>query len=503
MNPDERLRRELREALHTDPGSPVIDLRRRIMAEVGARRRPSAARLYLRQRPWVPGLAALIVVLVVVELVNIQRAQVMYVGRVEFLATNNVGRIEFLSSQAQPADEYRAMTKQVLAGFNGIPDFNSQPTAAQDIARIGYERAAGSSTVDLVAMTQSEMTSLQATGDLEDLTPLLQRLQQDRTFPQALLDSGRFGTDKQYFIPWLQVTYMLVVNRKALQYLAPGVDVDHLTYDELISWGQRMKAATGRKLVGLPADPNGPTPANPNAPTPGLMQRFLQGYMYPSFTGTTLTGFSSPEAVQMWQTMRNLWSVTSPMSTTYTKMQDPLTTDEVWVAWDHQARLEAALADPQQFLAVPAPSGPRGLGYMSAVVGLAIPKGARNPKGAEALIDWLTGQRQQAAAGASLGFSPVVQGVELSGPLAAASSVANAYESDRHGIASVPPAGLGDGDAAFTGIYQETFARIVLQGEDITTVLGEEAAKLQQVVDNAKARCWQPDPPSRGPCQIK
>lgn len=494
MNPDERLRRRLRDALDIGPGLPITDLRRRIMADVSTRRRPSAARLYLRQRPLVPALAALIVLLVVFELINIQRAQNIYVGRVEFLAASNFGRVEFLSSQAQPADEYRAMTKQVLAGFGGRPDFNSQPTAAQDVARIGYEQSAGRSTVDLVAMTQSEMAALQSAGDLEDLTPLLRRLQKDRTFPQPLLDMGRFGTDKQYFIPWLQLTYMLVVNRQALEYLPSDADVNHLTYDQFIAWGQRMYDATGHQLIGLPADPNGPTP--------GLMHRFLQGYMYPSFTGTALTGFRSPEAVQMWQTMRSIWSVTNPTSTTYSNMQDPLMTGQVWVAWDHQARLKAALADPQQFVAVPAPAGPRGLGYMSVVVGLAIPKGAPNSSGAEALIDWLTTQPQQAVAAASLGFSPVVQGTKLSGPLASATSVTNAYESDRNGIESVPSTGLGTREADFTGIYQETFSRIVLQGEDITSVLDEEAEKLQQVVDQAKAGCWQPDPPTRGPCQI-
>lgn len=496
MNPDERLRRELREALRTAPTRPVTDLRRRIMAEVSTRRRPSAARLCFRQRPWVPVLAAAIVVLIVVELLNIQRAQNMYVGRVEFLAVRNFGRVEFLSSQAAPAAEYRAMTKHVLAGFDGTPDFNSQSTAADDIARIGYEQAAGGSTVDLVAMTEGEMSALQAAGRLEDLTPLLRKLQQNRTFPQALLDTGKFGTNKQYFIPWLQATYMLVVNRLALQYLPPDADVEHLTYDQLIAWGQRMEAATGQKLIGLPADLTGSTP--------GLIHRFLQGYMYPSFTGTTVTGFRSPEAVQMWQTLRDLWSVTNPMSVTYTSMQDPLTTGKVWVAWDHQARLETALADPQHFLAVPAPIGPSGrLGYMSVVVGLAIPKGARNPVGAEALIDWLTQQNRQAAAGATLNFSTVVEGVPQSGPLAAAVSVANDYESNRGAVQSVPPVGLGASEPEFTSIYQETFARIVLQGEDITTVLNEEAAKLQQVVDTANARCWQPDPPSRGPCQIR
>jgi multiple sugar transport system substrate-binding protein len=462
------------------------------MADVSARPRRGPAGWRPRRRTWVPALAALLALSVVAGQTLVQRA--LNAGRVEFVATTGNGLVEFVSSQAQPAKEYRAMTDNVLAGFNGAPDFNSQPTAAQDIARISYEQSAGRSTVDLVALTQSDMLTLQASGALEDLTPLLRRLQQDRRFPQALLDNGRFGTDKQYFIPWLQATYMLVVNRLALPYLPQGADVDHLTYDQLIEWGQNIQATTGQKLIGLPADLNGPRG--------GLLYRFLQGYAYPSFTGTTLTGFRSPGAVQMWQTLRRLWSVTNDWSTTYTNMQEPLQNGEVWIAWDHQARLGMALADDQHFLAVPAPTGPRGLGYMSAVVGLAIPKDAPNRKGAEALIDWLTRPRQQAAASASLSFSPVVQGVALSGAPGAESRVASIYQSDRTGVESVPPAGLGSRADDFTSVYQDTFARIVLHGEDIPTVLNDEAVRLQQLVDGAHARCWSPDPSSQGPCQI-
>jgi multiple sugar transport system substrate-binding protein len=419
-------------------------------------------------------------------------SQLQYSGRVEALA--NLGSVEFLSSQAQPATEYRDMQNRVLPGFNGTVDFNSQPTAAQDIDRILYEERAGRPTMDLVALTQSDLVTLQAKGALEDLTPLLQRLQKDRRFAQPALASARFGTGKQYYIPWLQATYMMAVNKKALQYL-PGADVNHLTYDQLIAWGQSIQAATGQRLVGLPADLDGPRG--------GLVYRFLQGYAYPSFTGATLTGFRSPEAVQMWQTVQRLWSVTNPWSTTYTSMHEPLDTGEVWIAWDHQARLKDALADDAHFLAAPAPSGPAGLGYMSATVGLAIPKGAHNPGGAGALIDWLTKPAQQAAASTNLGFFPVVQNVRLTGRAAVESRVAATYEANAGGVQTLPPAGLGSRSDDFTAVYQDTFRRIVLANEDIRTVLNEEAVRLQHLVDAAGAACWQPDPPSRGPCQVK
>jgi multiple sugar transport system substrate-binding protein len=236
--------------------------------------------------------------------------------------------------------------------------------------------------------------------------------------------------------------------------------------------------------------------------------RFLQGYAYPSFTGTTLTGFKSPEAVQMWQTLRRLWSVTNEWSTTYKTMQEPLRTGEVWIAWDHQARLQSVLADSTHFKAVPAPSGPRGLGYMTALVGLAIPRGARHRAGAEALIDWLTRPAQQATAGASLGFLPTVQGVNLTGSAASASLTAEAgvearYTSDRNAVAALPPVGLGSDTDKFTEVYQDTFRRIILNDQDIPAVLNDEAARLQSLIDHARAPCWLPDPRSSDPCQME
>lgn len=489
LSPYDELRRRLHEALPLGPGFPSPGLMDRILAEL-----TTPSRTARRQRT-LSALAALLLLTVASAAFAVPRLpRLADAGRIEFLSSAGAGRVEFLSTTAQPATEYRDMNRYVLAGFNGSVDFNSQPTGAQDVERIGYERSTGRSTVDLLALTSSDMARLQEEGALEDLTPLLRRLQQDRRFPQSVLDLGRSKTGELSYIPWVQTTYMMVVNKKALVYLPEGADVKALTYDQLIAWGQRIEEKTGEKRIGLPADLNGSRG--------GLVYRFLQGYAYPSFTGNTLTGFRSLEAVQMWDTLRRLWAVTNQWSTTYTRMDDPLASGEVWIAWDHQARLKDAAADGR-FLTVPAPTGPQGLGYLSVVVGLAIPKGAPNRAGAEALIDWLTRPKQQAAVSASLSFFPVVEGVALGGAQAAEYGVAKTYEDSALAVQTVLPAGLGTRADDFTAIYQETFRRIVLQGEDVEAVLDEEAARLQQLVDDVGAPCWPPDPPSRGPCQIK
>jgi multiple sugar transport system substrate-binding protein len=401
-----------------------------------------------------------------------------------------VATVAFFGSQAQPAAEDHAMRTVVLNGLREPYFFDSQDTAAQDIATVLNGQKTGVQMIDLIDLTDSDMAALQAAGALQDLTPLLHRLEAEhRTFPKALLDAGRFGTDRQYFIPWLQATYIMVVNKKALRYLPKGYDVDNLTYDQLIAWGQAIEDATGSRMIGLPAAPG--------ISGGGLIQRFLQGYVYPSYTGTSVTGFRSANAVQMWQMLQRLWDVTNRASAGYASMAGPLLKGDVWIAWDHQARLEAALQRTDEFEAIPAPRGPNGRGYMTAEVGLAIPKGAANQAGAEELIDWLTRPVQQAAASASLSFFPATQISGLPASLSEELSVANTYQTSAGRIATRPPAGLGAETDQFTLDYKDAFTRIVQRDEDIQAVLDDDAGKLQGLLDAAQVHCGQPDP-----CQI-
>jgi multiple sugar transport system substrate-binding protein len=412
----------------------------------------------------------------------------------------NVGDVAFVSSQGTPANEGQKMNSEVLTGFNGHATFISGPTAAQDIDKVTAEQKAGKGTIDVLALQHGDFSTLGASGALEDLTPLLQKLEKDRQFPKALLDYGKLGTTHQYYIPWLQATYMMAVNKRALQYLPRGDDVNNLTYDQLIAWAQAAQKATGERVFGLPAAPG--TQAS-------LIHRFLQGYAYPSYTGGEVTGFKSAEAVQMWQMLKRLWAVTNPQSTTYSSLQDPLESGDVLFGWDHQARLQDAFVKmPDQFIAVPAPRGPKGLGYMSVVAGLAIPNTAPNKAGAEALIDYLTKAQEQNAAATAIGFFPVVEGVKVSGPnapqyLNAESAAASKYTANKSAVPALLPVGLGSTSDQFTLAYQDTFTRIVLRDEDVQTVLSDEAGKLQALLTQAKAACWPPDPPSTGTCQIK
>jgi multiple sugar transport system substrate-binding protein len=288
----------------------------------------------------------------------------------------------------------------------------------------------------------------------------------------------------------------MAVNKKALEYLPSGADVNALTYQQLKDWGAAMQKATNKRLIGFPAGPN------------GLLQRFFQGYLYPSYTGSAgVAGFKTPEAVAMWKDFKDLWQYVNPQSTNYEFMQEPLASEEVWVAWDHVARLIKVATDrPNDFVLVPAPAGPKGRGFMPVLAGLAIPKGAPNRAGAEQVIDYLTQPKQQTATAAQLAFFPVTNApvpADLNPGVKLETEAVQKQTSAKDALPALLPIGLGAKGGDFKAVFMDTFQRIVISGEDAQAVLEAQAKTLQGIMDDSKAACWAPDPPSDGPCKVK
>jgi multiple sugar transport system substrate-binding protein len=237
------------------------------------------------------------------------------------------------------------------------------------------------------------------------------------------------------------------------------------------------------------------------------MPRFFEGYLVPSFSGGVVASFRSQGAVAGWLYLKTLWKYVHPQSLSYAFMQDPLLSGEVWVAWDHVARLVNALkSHPEDYVAFPAPKGPKGRGYMPVLAGLAIPKTAPNAAGAKQLITWMDSISTQAKILGSVGFFPVVGGKlsEKLGPgLLKMNSAVRRAQGATDSLKSLLPIGLGAEGGNFNKIYVDTFTRVVLKNEDIKGVLEDEGKQLQALMDKTGAHCWAPDPPSSGACQVK
>jgi multiple sugar transport system substrate-binding protein len=236
------------------------------------------------------------------------------------------------------------------------------------------------------------------------------------------------------------------------------------------------------------------------------MARFFQGYLYPSYTGGVVSTFKSEDAEKMWASFKALWANVNPASTGYNFMQEPLASGEVWIAFDHIARLKDALnAKPDDFVTFPAPSGPKGRGFMPVIAGLSVPKGAPNRAGAEALIAHLTSPAVQVAHAREVGFFPVVKAdlpADMPAGVKLIASAVAAQAASKDALVSLLPMGLGAKGGEFNKVYNDTFQRIVIRNEDVRTVLAAQAAALKAIMDETKAPCWAPDKASSGPCQI-
>ena len=210
----------------------------------------------------------------------------------------------------------------------------------------------------------------------------------------------------------------------------------------------------------------------------------------------------------MWTSFRDLWKVAvNPQSTSYDFMQEPILADEVWIAWDHTARLiDAASKNPDEIMLVPAPAGPKGRGFMPVITGLGIPKGAPDRASSEKLIDYLTQPQTQITTLTQLAFFPATGAqipAELPPGIKLEADAVAKQASAPDAVPSLLPVGLGAQGNEFNKVFIDTFTRIVINNEDVQPVRDDQGGKLQALIDQAGAACWAPDPPSNGPCKVK
>jgi multiple sugar transport system substrate-binding protein len=403
------------------------------------------------------------------------------------------GRLIFVSTQLRPIEEAQKMRNVILKGFPGEVDYiTEQPQ--QFPVRIEAEEQGRTHTIDVVGALHGELqplVPLDALVPLDDLAGELTR----RGIPDPLLALGKFGTAHQLYIPWMQASYIMVANKEALPYLPGGTDINTLSYDQLVAWASTVQQKTGKRLLGFPAGPQ------------GLMHRFFEGFLYPSYTGGVVVPFRSEAAEAMWTQFASLWKSVNPASTSYNFMQQPLLSGDVWIGFDHIARVIDALRQkPDQFVAFPAPAGPKGRGYMPVLAGLAVAKGAPDMSGAMALIDYLTRPETQIATARSVGFFPVVEAElppDLEPGVKMGAAAIEKMQSAKDALPALLPIGLGQRGGEFDKVFMDTFQLIVLRGQKPRAVLDHEAETLNRLMTETGAPCWQPDPPSTGACQVQ
>jgi multiple sugar transport system substrate-binding protein len=385
----------------------------------------------------------------------------------------------FVSTQLTPDKELAKLKDVILKGAQA----SVQPESPVNFAkRLPTDLAATPGKVHLLGALAPELVNQ---AGLMALDGSVSHLSSSRSFYKDALREGKVG-GKQVMLPWMHTSFFLVAHKKALAYLPVGANISELSYAQWIEWGKNMKAAqAGQARIGLPAG-NG-----------GLIQRFVQGYAYPSYTGSMVRDFRSNAALAMWEDMRKLWEVTNAESARYDNMSDALLKEQVWVAFDHAARLFPALNErPQDFVVIPAPIGPKGRGFFYVLAGLSVPANTPDKNASLRLIEHLTSPETQAITFRETGFFPVVSNAKADAlsmnqrlvQVSTMAAMGQAFSS--RALISPIPVTLGAQGGKFNDVYRAAFKRIAIDGEPAKAVLDQLSDELNAVLKEAGVPCW-------------
>lgn len=398
------------------------------------------------------------------------------------VATSTAGaQTNLLSTQFRPVEEAKKMQEVLLKGTDA--QFIAE-NANTYMTRMQAELGASQGKVHVTLAVDGELAPVSSMGGLLDVDDLVKKLSADREFNSGALQIAKLGGNTTKFVPFVMNTFQMAANKEALKYLPAGANLNTLTWTQLIAWAKAVKAGTGENKFGIPAGPQ------------GLLHRFFQGYAYPDYTGGLVRTFKNADAEKMWADLKDLWTVTNPRSTSYGFMEEPLKTGEVWIAFDHTARLLPALNDkPDTFVVFPAPAGPKGRFYMPVITGLGIPKNTPDRAASERLIDHMTRPATQTAALREVGFFPTVKS-DVSGLPRGVQIAAGGVASTFGGAgarAALLPAGLGAKSGEFNKVFIDTFQRIVVRNEDMKAVLADQGRILDGLMKEGNVPCWSPD----------
>lgn len=401
-------------------------------------------------------------------------------------STSGGGAFSFLSTQFSPVEEKQRFEKILASQVKDVKvSYNSMAT--------------GDFTTQVTSQVKAGKVSIGMVGGLHgDLAPLAESLEDLDTLAGEMSGAGigddlwklaKLGGSTTKYIPWMQATYVVAVHKSALAWLPSGADVQKLTYEQYLDWAVAAKKAAGKPVFGFPAGPK------------GLYHRFFQGFLLPSYTGGLITTFTSPEAVTAWTYMQDLWANMNPASTNYDNLQEPMARGEILVGWDHVARLvDAPKAKPDDWVMVPAPSGPKGLGYMLVVAGYGVPKGADVTK-ATTVIKALSEPATQIEVLRQNAFFPVVKAAiptDLPAAVRLEADAVKAQQSAPNTVLGLPPVGLGAKDGEVSQVFKDCFKEICKDGAAPAAVLAKQAKILQAILDEVKVPCWAPDPVTAG-----
>src|SRR4249919_1078765 len=169
----------------------------------------------------------------------------------------DAGNVTFYSTQLAQVAEAEAFRNTLVKGFQGRVTAIFAASDAEFDNRVKAEAKAGKGTVDLLGALHGSFSTLEDKNILLDLSDLVKEFSGGKTtIRKDFMTLGKLGTNRQYYIPWIQATYVGIANKKVLPLLPKGANINRLTYGQYNQWAKAIKARYGPR-TGFPGGPTG------------------------------------------------------------------------------------------------------------------------------------------------------------------------------------------------------------------------------------------------------
>jgi len=335
------------------------------------------------------------------------------------------------------------------------------------LERAEIQLKTGHPTMDIVCAYVANMAQWIEEEYVEDLTSYVKSWD-DRHFSPTF----EYGTNvggKQYFIPVGADVYLTIANKKALEYLPSGADLDKLTWEDFAKWSNAIAKGEGEGktvVTGIP------------------MKSFVYQFGAISLSyGATFPDINTPGAIKAWEILVSMKDDFIPAVLNVDNCVAPMKREEAWFSWMHCARAgQVYSANPANFVVAPVPEGPAGIGSIAGVSGYGILKNAPHFELAIKFLEYITRPDMQVKIAKGTGgfIPPVEEALNYLGDDPEDEVVAKAVMVLSKGRVSGVPGGDYQDWGAVKKVFDDVFVEMVLNGDGTVdeALLNEAQAKL-------------------------
>ncbi len=256
-------------------------------------------------------------------------------------------------------------------------DFVTQSDA---ITMVRTQQETGNITADIIFADTANMNPYIDGGWMEDITSLVDSTGVTYT---TMFDSITNKDGVRYFVPNSFDVYILIANKKALEYLPQGLTeedvVDGLSWDEYADWAIAIKKGTGEGKTMLPAS------------STGSQLLYPMGGMTLAYGGS-FPEFNTDAAKAAFSILGRIAAEGAFYSeqNQYNAVTEPMSKGDAWLAFSHMSPAGTAYnAAPNSFIIGAAPHGTAGAGSTSGAWCYGIQKGAEHEDLAELFIKYI------------------------------------------------------------------------------------------------------------------